>query len=107
MPSERVQRQIDRFLDAAEEAVAQKEWALARNQALAVLDLDPGNNDAGSFLAAADRALARPSQVMFPELRSPKASPRAQLPPLSRSPSVMTAMRSNVFSARVARSWST
>src|SRR5437660_1422155 len=86
MPSERVQRQIDRFLDAAEEAVAQKEWALAREHALAVLDLDPDNNDAGSFLAAADRALARAAPDDVPRATQPEGvskSPAADSQPIS------------------------
>ena len=59
MASERVQRQIDRLLDQAEEAVGQKSWALVRENAQAVIDLDPDNGDARTFLAAAERALSR------------------------------------------------
>jgi hypothetical protein len=33
MPSERVQRQIDRFLDEAEAAAAESEWARVRDRA--------------------------------------------------------------------------
>ena len=59
MPSERVQRQIDRLLDEAEEAVRANDWQTARQRAQAALDLDPENLDAPSILAGADRALAR------------------------------------------------
>jgi hypothetical protein len=59
MPSERVQRQIDRLLDECEEAVRLKNWALVRDQAQAALDLDPDCADAQQFLAAAQRAQAR------------------------------------------------
>src|SRR5438093_10745801 len=59
MLSERVQRQIDRLLDQCEEAVGQKNWSLARENAQAVLDLDPENTDARGFLDAATRALSR------------------------------------------------
>ena len=41
MVSERVQRQIDRFFDAAEEAMAHFEWAAVRANAEAVLTLEP------------------------------------------------------------------
>jgi hypothetical protein len=43
MPTERVQRQIDRLLDEAEEAVRRNEWLIARQRAQAALDLDPDN----------------------------------------------------------------
>lgn len=51
MPSERMQRQIDRFLDAAEEAMARFDWAAVHDNAQAVLRLDPENQDAVSYLA--------------------------------------------------------
>jgi len=56
MPSERVQRRIDRLLDDAEQAMDQHDWALALAQAQAVLELDPDNSDAASFLAACGRS---------------------------------------------------
>src|SRR5436309_12610182 len=59
MLSERVQRQIDRLLDLCEEAVGRKDWSLARENAQAVLDLDPDNADARGFFDAATRALSR------------------------------------------------
>src|SRR4051812_28936034 len=55
MPSERVQRQIDRFLDEAEEALGGDDWVLVRQRAQAVLRLDPENEDARTYLAAAER----------------------------------------------------
>src|SRR5687767_2006398 len=57
MPSERIQRQIDRLLDAAESALEQNDWTALRTQATAVLAVDPDNADALSYLAAAERAL--------------------------------------------------
>src|SRR5207245_187580 len=53
MPSERVQRQIDRLLDQCEEAIAQRDWAAARELSESVLRMDPGNADALAYLAAA------------------------------------------------------
>ncbi len=53
MPSERVQRQIDRLLDEAESALAEGKWDVARVRAEAALRLDPANSDAKAYLAAA------------------------------------------------------
>jgi len=55
MPSERTQRQIDRLLDEAEQAIARRDWALLRQHALDVLRLNPSNEDALAFLAASER----------------------------------------------------
>jgi len=52
MPSERMQRQIDRLLDEAE--LGETNWSLVRDRAQNVLALDPDNSDARSYLAAAD-----------------------------------------------------
>ncbi len=60
MPSERVQRQIDRMLDDAEAAIADGDWARARQQAESVLRLDPDNVDAIAYRAAADRPAPPP-----------------------------------------------
>ena len=58
MASERVQRRIDLLLDEADQAIGQSDWSVVRDRAQNVLALDPGNGDAATFLAAADRALA-------------------------------------------------
>ncbi len=57
MPSERVQRQIDRLLDDAEGASEQRDWALMLNRAEAVLAIDSANNDALAFAAIAKKSL--------------------------------------------------
>ena len=57
MASERTQRQIGRFLDAAEEAAAVSDWARVRDRAQNVLAFDPENVDGVAFVTAADRAL--------------------------------------------------
>ena len=56
MASERIQRQIDRLLDEAEEAVNQGDWAVVEDRSGKVLALDPDNVDALTYLAAAERA---------------------------------------------------
>jgi hypothetical protein len=57
MASERLQRQIDRLLDEAEAAITELNWGLVRDRALAVLGIDPENNEGRTFLATAERAL--------------------------------------------------
>jgi serine/threonine protein kinase/tetratricopeptide (TPR) repeat protein len=58
MPSERVQRRIDRLLDEGEQAMDQHDWALVQSLAREVLSLDPENADGTTFLASAERMLA-------------------------------------------------
>ncbi|MSQ15720.1 MAG: hypothetical protein EXR50_07655, partial [Dehalococcoidia bacterium] len=55
MPSEFIQRQIDRLLEQAAEALSQSNWALVRDRARNVLALDPDNGDAAALLADAQR----------------------------------------------------
>ena len=57
MPTEREQRQIDRLLDAAEEAALQLNWSLVRDRATTVLAYEPDNADALGHLRAAEAAL--------------------------------------------------
>jgi len=67
MASERVLRRIDLLLDEADQAIAQSDWSVVRDRAQNVLALDPGNGDAATFLAAADRALAADTAPPPPE----------------------------------------
>ena len=60
MPSERVQRQIDRLFDQAEEAIERGAWELVRSRAEAVLRLDPGNQDALTYLTAGGGSAPNP-----------------------------------------------
>ena len=63
MPSERVQHQIDRFLDEAEEAMAHSDWVTVRDRAQNVLALDRQNADAVSYVEAADVRLATTLEI--------------------------------------------
>ena len=66
MHSDRIQRQIERFLDEAEAAAAESDWTRVRDRAQNALSLDPENHDATTYLGAAERALASvdsPSQA--------------------------------------------
>jgi predicted ATPase/class 3 adenylate cyclase len=78
MPTERIQRQIDRLLDEAEAAVAADDWARVRKLAENVLALDPGDADAQTFLDAAVRAAAGASS-------QPSVESEPQAPPLPSS----------------------
>ncbi len=55
MVSERIQRRIDSLLDEDDTAIEASDWALVRRHCASVLGLDPDNDEAKSYLAAADR----------------------------------------------------
>src|SRR5947209_3574099 len=81
MPSERVQRHLERLLDQADEAIKQRDWASVRECARDVLSLDPENGDALTFLAAAERNLsAQPSETALPTGGLPSPTPPAATP---------------------------
>ena len=58
MPSERIQRRIDAFLDEADDAAGRADWPAVAERARAVLGFDPENEDARAFLAMAEPNLA-------------------------------------------------
>ena len=57
MPTERVQRRIDRLLDQADEALEANDWQKTVEIYRAVLKLDSENGDAASYLEASLEAL--------------------------------------------------
>src|SRR3989442_188404 len=57
MTSERLQRQIERLLDEAADAISRDDWAAVLQRASAALAFDPDNTDAKAYLAAAQQAL--------------------------------------------------
>ncbi len=57
MATERLQRRIEQFLDAAEEAVERLDWPVVRDRAKAVLSLDQENVDGLALLAISEREL--------------------------------------------------
>jgi class 3 adenylate cyclase/Cdc6-like AAA superfamily ATPase len=82
LPSERIQRQIDRLLDETEAALVEHDWARVRTLAGDVLRLDPDNADARAFLAAAERdggggESASPSQPAATEAPSARPLPKS------------------------------
>lgn len=82
MPSERIQRQIDRLLDEAESALSEGKWDVARVRAEAVLRLDPASGDARSYLEAATKTspTVRPEKVASPAPQTPAAPPAPSQP---------------------------
>ena len=56
MPSERVQRRIDKLLDEAETAADANDWSLVDERARMVLALDAASDDARAFQAMAEQA---------------------------------------------------
>ena len=74
MASERIQRQIDRLLDGAEGAFAKRDWTVVRDNALEVIGLDPDNQDALTFLNAAERALSNAGAAAAGTTPAPSAS---------------------------------
>jgi serine/threonine protein kinase len=54
MPSDFIQRQIDRLLEQASDALQKFDWPTVHNSAATVLGLDPDNADAKTLLALAD-----------------------------------------------------
>ena len=66
MVSERQQRQIDRLLDEAEEAIVDEDWSRVASRARAVLD--PEKNDGLAYLTAGERALTSPATPLPSQL---------------------------------------
>ena len=75
MPSERVQRQIERLLDQADQAFAARNWAELYACATDILSLDPENPDGLTFLAAAERN--QESRAPLPAPAASESSPKA------------------------------
>ncbi len=79
MVSERIQRQIDRLLDEAEQSFIQRDWATLLDRAQDVLLLAPDSQDALAFQEAAQRALGsissnltdQEAQPVVAELKTP------------------------------------
>ena len=59
MPGERVQRMISGLLDEAEQAAVARDWITVLARAQAALTLDPSDEDALAFAAAANRVSLR------------------------------------------------
>ena len=82
MTSERIQRQIERLLDQAEEAISTGDWSAARMHAQSVLALDESNTDAQAYIAAADKAgvSADPGETRQPSAEATTPPPSLPQP---------------------------
>ncbi len=78
MASERIQCQIDRLLNEAEEAASELNWAVVRDRATAVLAYESESHDALAHSAAAERALGG---VSAPSPEAAVISPSSQTLP--------------------------
>jgi hypothetical protein len=72
MVSERTQRRIDQFLNAADEAAARLDWDAVKTNAEAVLRLDPTNADALTYLRAGFPAGEAPALRELPARVEPE-----------------------------------
>lgn len=55
MPSDRVQKQIDRLFGQAEKAIGLQQWEDLRTHCELILSLDPDNSDATRYLGFANK----------------------------------------------------
>ena len=87
MASDRLQRQIERLLDEADQAITREDWPTVSSRARSVLAIDPENSEGIAYLAAAERALGTPagSTTLDPPLV--RGDERGVTPTLSPNPS--------------------
>ncbi|MHB8575851.1 MAG: serine/threonine-protein kinase, partial [Dehalococcoidia bacterium] len=83
MPTARIQRQIDRLLDEAEQAMAAGNWEVVCLRCEAVLTLDADNGDAANYLAGATQKRRPDAPVSGEPGAAPSQSPA--VPPLPAS----------------------
>ncbi|MCH7734753.1 MAG: serine/threonine protein kinase, partial [Chloroflexi bacterium] len=78
MPSERMQRRINRLLDQAEEAADARDWEVTAQSVRMVLRLDPGNQDALSFSEMLAGEIEEASEALGQSITT--ASPQTDTP---------------------------
>ena len=67
MASERIQRQIDRLLDEAEQAITSDDWPIVASRVRSVLANEPENGDAKAYLAGVERAIGSTTDPSSPQ----------------------------------------
>src|SRR5437870_2093351 len=82
MPSERIQRRVERLLDDAEAAADERRWADVIAIANEVLSLDADNDDAAALLASAERMQTIPTAEVVATLAVARS---AEAPPIPSS----------------------
>ena len=78
MASDRLQRQIERLLDEADEAIGKEDWPMVASRARAILRIDPENSEALSYLAVAERdsdPVGAPLTSLIPPPRASQPTP--------------------------------
>ena len=77
MASDRLQRQIERLLDEADQTITGEDWSTVSSRARSVLAIDPENTDRLAYLATADQALgaSAPQPPTQSTLSPPMAAP--------------------------------
>lgn len=100
MPSERVQRQIDRLLDEAEQASAKKDWAAVADRAQHALTFDPSNEDALELLEVAKRALGKEGEALAATSLAPKPVPANASPLQPTAPPHPTSFASGRYAVK-------
>src|SRR3990172_9302730 len=103
MLSQRIQRQIDRLLDEADEAAARRDWATARERVEHVLTFDPENVDARAFLVAAERGLSASTEASArPRAggEGPDVIAQAEPQPPPAAPSIPTSFASGRYAVK-------
>ncbi|MDP6823551.1 MAG: protein kinase [Dehalococcoidia bacterium] len=91
MPSERVQRRIDRLLDDAEEAADRHDWDAVAEYARTALSADPANVDALTFQDMADAARSgQSSPPVRTSMPDPPGKGEGEVPASIRSAPVPT-----------------
>ncbi len=78
MASDRIQRRIERLLDEADEAFAERNWPVVHANAQDVLRLDPENREALTFFSAAEQALDSPRKPEPQASATPYPAPDQQ-----------------------------
>ena len=74
MASDRLQRQVERLLDEADQAIIEEDWSTVASRARAILRIDPENSDAISYLAVAERDQSTSTELPIFESSQPNTS---------------------------------
>lgn len=99
MPSERIQRQIDRLLAEADEAIGSADWQTVHRASSEALILDPENTEAQELFSIAERGVAgattseaspAPAEPAPPETTDTAPPPAPAVEPASAAPEPTT-----------------
>ena len=91
MASDRLQRQMERLLDEADQAITDEDWSTVASRARAVLRIDPENSDAISYLTISERDLGTPATPPPLDSAGPVSSvSHSTTPPVSQQPTTFS-----------------